>query len=45
MDTNRIGPEQVNQSATDPGDQWITRGKCYDASTSDLAEQAWQLPS
>jgi hypothetical protein len=40
MDTNDVGPEQVKQSATDPGDQRITGGECYDASTGNLVEQA-----
>ena len=42
MDTNYVGPEQVKQGATDPGNQWITGGECYDASTGNLVEQAWQ---
>jgi hypothetical protein len=45
MNTNRLNSDDLNQSASDPGDQWITGGECYDASTGNLVEQAWQPAS
>jgi|SRR5215217_509513 hypothetical protein len=42
MDMNRVGSKHVDQSAADAGDQRITGGEGYDASSGDLVEHASQ---